>query len=180
MSKAASRFETVHHMSAQEPPSDAGDRPAGFRQPINRRHFLAAGAGCLCGAVAGAAPAAKSRWPLVEVGPLKGFAKDEISDAFAKHDFLLIRHQGTLIAASTVCPHRGNTLGRDPQDGTRMVCDGHGSVFDSEGLVVIGPATSGLVRLGISVNAQGQVVVDRNVEFPQDRWNDKGSSIKCK
>lgn len=145
---------------------------------LNRRQFLAVGSG-LVGAVAAASAApAKKTLPSVELGPLKKFAQDAISEDFLDHNFFVIRYQGKLFAASIRCPHQGHELSRDSQDATRITCGSHGSVFDHEGAVVVGPATSGLIRLGISVNPKGNVVVNPNKKFPQDKWEEKGAFVE--
>ncbi len=147
---------------------------------INRRRFLAVGSGCVLGALGGVARASTGGWPPVDIGPLKNFAQDVISENFFQEDFFVIRHEGRLYAASTVCPHMSNVLHLDPQDATRIVCSGHGSVFNAEGAVVVGPASSGLVRFGISVNGAGHVIVNRNREFPQEKWTEKDCYLVVK
>ena len=97
-----------------------------------------------------------------------------------KHEFFVIRNEGRLFAVSTTCPHKGNVLHRDPEDSSRIVCDGHGSTFNASGTVAVGPASSGLVRLGISVNGEGHVIVNRAEEFPEESWKDKQSFIEVK
>lgn len=149
-------------------------------RPINRRQFLVVGSGCVLGACTGATRASTSKWEPVDIGPLKNFTKDSISEDFIKQDFFVIRNSGHLFAASIICPHMSNTLHRDPQDDTRIVCSGHGSMFDAEGAVVSGLASSGLTRFGITVNDKGHVVVNCNQEYPQDKWTDKGCYIEFK
>lgn len=144
---------------------------------INRRRFLAVASGCVLGAAGGASGATAGGLPPVDIGSLKRFDKDGISEEFIQHDFFVIRYQGHLYAASTTCPHMGNILYRDPNDDTRILCRGHESVFTAEGLAVVGPASSGLIRLGISVNAEGRVMVNPNKEFPQHKWDDKSSYL---
>ena len=144
---------------------------------LSRRRFLAVGSGCVLGAL-GAAAADATKVPTVDVGKLKDFAEDGISVKFIKDDFFVMRHRGKLFAASVTCPHMGNTLRRDPQDATRILCSSHGSTFDGEGMVQVGPATSGLVRLGITLNGEGHLVVDPNKEFPQEKWTDKGCFVE--
>ena len=149
---------------------------------LNRRRFLAVGSGCVLGALGTAATASATtdKLPIVDIGTLKDFTEDGISEKFTPHDFFVIRYQDRLFAATTTCPHMGNILCRDPQDATRIVCGAHGSVFDAEGMVVVGPATSGLMRLGIVVNSAGHIVVNPKKEFPQDKWTDKGCYIEVK
>jgi nitrite reductase/ring-hydroxylating ferredoxin subunit len=150
----------------------------GHQHLISRRRFLAAGSGCVLGALS--ATAAGGKLPTVDIGKLKDYAEDGISEKFTDDDFFAIRHQGKLFAASTNCPHMGKALRRDPQDATRILCGSHGSTFDGEGMVQVGPATSGLIRLGINVNGDGKVIVDPNKEFPQDKWNEKGCYLEIK
>lgn len=154
----------------------------GHQHVISRRMFLAVGSGCVLGAwgATAADSTATAKLPVVDIGTLKDFAEDGISEKFTAHDFFVIRYQDRLFAASTTCPHMGNILRRDPQDATRIVCGTYGSVFDTEGMVVVGPASSGLVRLGIVVNGAGQIVVDPNKEFSQDQWIDKSCYIEIK
>lgn len=144
---------------------------------INRRRFLAAGSGCVLGAWSGLAA---DKAPPVDIGTLKSFDKDGIFEEFVKDDFLVMRYQGRLFAASTTCPHMGGTLRRDPQDATRITCSLHESVFDGEGMATVGPASGGLTRLGISVNKDDRVLVDIGKQFPQEKWKDKGSYIEVK
>jgi len=151
----------------------------GHHHAISRRRFLAVGSGCALGAL-GAAAADTAKVPTVDIGKLKDFAEDGISVKFTKDDFFVMRYQGKLFAASTTCPHMGNTLRLDPQDATRILCGSHGSTFDGEGMVQVGPATSGLVRLGITVNDAVHVIVNPNKEFPQDKWTDKGCFVEIK
>lgn len=148
---------------------------------LNRRRFLgAAGASLALGALGGLSFAADVKRPLVDIGTLKDYAKDAIWEDFAAEDFLVIRNNGILFAASTTCTHQGNTLRRDPKDDTRIACEKHGSTFDSEGLVQVGPATTGVTRFGIAINDKGRIEVNRNVEYPQDKWSDKASFIEMK
>ena len=153
----------------------------GHQRVVNRRRFLAVGSGCVLGVLGTATVSlATDKLPLVDIGTLKDFAEDGVSEKFTSHDFFVIRYQDRLFAASTTCPHMGNSLHRDPQDATRIVCGAHGSVFDTEGMVVVGPAASGLIRLGIVVNGAGHIMVNPSKEFPQDKWTDKGCYIEVK
>ena len=102
----------------------------GHQHLLSRRRFLAAGSGCILGALGVAAGAEAAKVPTVDIGTLKDFAEDGISEKFTKDDFFVLRHQGKLFAASTTCPHMGNTLRLDSQDATRILCGNHGSTFD--------------------------------------------------
>ena len=152
----------------------------GRRLAINRRRFLAVGSGCVLGAFGGASIASASKWPALDIGSPKKFFQDGIFDEFVKDNVFVIRYQGRLFAASTTCPHMGGILERDSQDASRIKCGLHGSVFDGEGVVMVGPASGGLLRLGLSVNKEGHIIVDRNLEFSQDKWTDKGCYVEVK
>ncbi|MFA6565014.1 MAG: Rieske (2Fe-2S) protein [Verrucomicrobiia bacterium] len=150
------------------------------RLAINRRRFLAVGSGCVLGALSAASGVTAGKLPPVDIGSLKKFSEDGISEEFTKDDFFVMRYQGRLFAASTTCPHMGGILQRDPQDSTRIKCGLHGSVFDAEGIATVGPASGGLTRLGVTVNKDGHVMVDPNKEFSQDKWTDKGCYVEVK
>ncbi len=156
------------------------ERKHGRRLVLDRRRFLAFSSGCIVGALGAATGKAAEKSSSVDIGKLKDFAEDGIAEAFVKNGFFVIRREGRLIAASTICPHQGNMLRRDHDDPGRIICGGHDSAFDSEGKVLVGPATTGLVRLSISVNGEGRVMVNPSEEFPQDNWADKKCSIEIK
>ncbi|MBM3858424.1 MAG: Rieske (2Fe-2S) protein [Verrucomicrobia bacterium] len=144
---------------------------------LNRREFIAVGSGCVLAAVAKAAEKPQKKLAPVDIGPLEKFSKDGILEEFTGDDFFVIRHQNQLFAASTKCPHMGHALRVDPNNSKRIICGSHDAVFDPDGTVVVGPAATGLIRHGISVNEKGNVIVDRNKKFPQDKWTEDGNSL---
>jgi nitrite reductase/ring-hydroxylating ferredoxin subunit len=152
----------------------------GHRLVLDRRRFLSISSGCVLGALGGTTSEAADKAATVDIGKLADFSEDGISEAFVKHDFFVIRNEGRLFAVSTTCPHKGNVLHKDPEDSSRIVCEGHGSTFNASGKVAVGPASTGLVRLGISVNGEGHVIVNPTEEFPEDNWTDRQSSIEVK
>lgn len=143
---------------------------------INRRRFLTFTSGCFLAAGAGAW-AASGAIKLVDVGALKDFAEDGISEKFVRHNFFVTRHGGRLFATIATCPHKGNFLLRDPQDPSRIICSGHDSVFDPRGMPVSGRVKKGLTRFGIRVNEKGRVLVDPNKQFAQKQWDQKDSFV---
>lgn len=147
--------------------------------PRSRRDFVALASGCLlCGLGARRAFAATDK--PIDIGEAKDWPKDEISEKFVQFDIFIVRYQGKLFASTAICPHKGNYLLLDPQNPDRIVCSGHDSTFTPEGIPTGGPARRGLVRYGISVNAEGRVIVDTSREFPQAQWEDKGSYVAVK
>lgn len=169
----------THHCTCHHEEGQCHGNPE-HRTLINRRRFLAVGSGCVIGALAGSSNAADSKAQLVDIGALTRFSEEGISEEFTKDNFFVIRYQDRLFAASTSCPHMGNPLQRDPQDVKRITCGIHGSVFDGEGLATVGPASTGLIRLGITVNKEGHVMVNPAKEFPQDKWTDKACYVEVK
>jgi Rieske Fe-S protein len=63
------------------------------------------------------------------------------------------------VAFDAVCPHAGCTVGYDP--GRKVIiCPCHGSQFNaSTGAVEVGPATTGLKKLGIAEGPNGKLYV---------------------
>jgi thiosulfate dehydrogenase [quinone] large subunit len=65
----------------------------------------------------------------------------------------------TFVAFDAVCPHAGCTVGYDPSAKV-IVCPCHGSQFNaSTGAVEVGPAPTGLKKLGIAEGPNGQLYV---------------------
>lgn len=59
------------------------------------------------------------------------------------------------VAFNLECPHQGVTVKRDASG---WICPAHGSEFQSDGQLVLGPATTGLERLPARFS-KGQVVI---------------------
>ena len=53
------------------------------------------------------------------------------------------------VAFSLSCPHKDVTVSRE---GNGWVCDAHGSEFEADGALVLGPATKRLTRVPIKVS----------------------------
>jgi thiosulfate dehydrogenase [quinone] large subunit len=66
---------------------------------------------------------------------------------------------GRFVAFDAVCPHAGCTVGYDPSAKV-IICPCHGSQFNaSTGAVEVGPAPTGLTKLGIAEGPNGQLYV---------------------
>lgn len=161
-------------MKPEPQPFSAGMPPA----PYSRRDFVTLASGCLLCAAVPRARAATDK--PIDIGEIKDWPKDAISEKFIQYDFFVIRHKGRLFASTAICPHKANYLLLDPQNPDRIICSGHDSTFTPEGIPTGGPARRGLVRYGISVNAGGRVTVDTSREFPQAQWDDKASYVPVK
>ena len=73
-------------------------------------------------------------------------------------------------AVSAVCTHLGCTVNPDGQGGGGFRCPCHGSVFDSNGRVLEGPAPKPLKCYSIAQARDGRLVVDRDREVSSDQY----------
>jgi Rieske Fe-S protein len=64
---------------------------------------------------------------------------------------------GAFSALSPICTHLGCTV--DIQ-GARLVCPCHGSTYDREGKVLLGPAERALTRMPARLSADGILTID--------------------
>ena len=157
---------------------------------VNRREFVtiatvAAATAVCCGtcdlALAGeppgpTPPTALQKTP-VDVGPKAGYAKDGVVDKFAKsHRVLVVTNGGKIYAICATCTHK-NCATKAKDDG--IVCPCHGSKFSLHGTPTKGPAKASLYRFGLSVNEQGNIIVDRAKQFSEKQWDDEGASISA-
>lgn len=136
--------------------------------------------GCLLCSSAGVQTARAGTDRPIDVGTAADYPQDGISEKFIQYDVFVVRHQGKLFACTAVCPHKRNYLLRDPQDPGRIICSGHESTFDPEGIPRHGPARRALARYAIAVNDRGRVMVDTSREFAQAQWQDKSSYLDLK
>jgi thiosulfate dehydrogenase [quinone] large subunit len=148
---------------------------------------LAAGLGRLAGGTtgqpegpnlppaAGATPAATARPrhratakprkvpPGTAVGPARdvpvGQAASFTDPATGDPSIVIRPSPATFVAFDAVCPHAGCTVGYDPSAKV-IICPCHGSQFNaSTGAVELGPAPTGLKKLGIAEGPNGQLYV---------------------
>lgn len=142
---------------------------------LNRRDFVTATAAGVALVVLGSAESfgqaqAADAATTVIIGKPADFAAGALSDKFAKSDKLLVAHVGDRIYALTaVCTHRKGTIAI--KDG-KFRCPSHGSVFSEEGKPVSGPAKEALVRYAISLDKDGNLIVDKSKKFEEAKWND--------
>ena len=107
---------------------------------IDRKHFLLLAAAGLAGcALVGGSPAEPG---VVDAGPVEKYAADGVYSDFRRRGFFLIRQRGRLFALSSVCTHRRCRV--TPESNRTFTCDCHGSTFDADGHVTMGPATRDL------------------------------------
>ena len=113
----------------------------------------------------------------VDVGALKDYDKDGVTEKFAKKPsyIYIVRKDGKLYACLSLCTHKyaAMTVKKD-----EFYCPKHKSEFSLEGTVTAGPAKMSLPRYAISTNEKGHVMVDCSKEFSESKWDDTGSFIK--
>lgn len=144
---------------------------------MRRRRFCALASGCLLGTACGVPRALALGDKPVDIGPIAAYTKDQVSEKFVEHDFLVVRHKRRLFAVVAVCPHQGNPLFADPRNPSQILCLTHTAVFTAEGMPIRGPVSEGLPHLGISSNQAGHAIVHPSIEFPADQWTDKAGYI---
>jgi len=161
---------------------------------LNRRDFVslavvATAAACACSAEAQEAaeegkeeqkPAAKAPPPnvgTVNVGPKSKYDKDGVSDEFAKKNrVLVVRHEGRIYAPTATCTHK-NCAVKLKDD--VIVCPCHGSKFSMQGTSTKGPAKGSLYRYALSVDANGDIIVNKEKQFDEKGWDEEGAYISA-
>lgn len=150
----------------QIPPPD--EAPASF----SRRHFLemiglgAVGATVVGSVVLSAAylsPNVVKEPPVrFKIGHPDDYPPGSVSLEREQKVFIVRAKEGYFYALSAVCTHLGCITNWKPEDGI-VACPCHGSRFDREGNVIAGPAPRSLPRYAMSLDDQGQLVVDKSV-----------------
>lgn len=78
---------------------------------------------------------------------------------------LLGRDEKGLYAMTSTCTHAGCDMNSQGfADSTGVSCSCHGSEFDANGAVLLGPATEPLVHFAVAVNAMGNITVAGGTE----------------
>jgi cytochrome b6-f complex iron-sulfur subunit len=152
------------------------DEAAGA-SPISRRYFLelVGGGAILIAGVGSAAVIGQYLSPNVlrepalrfKAGPAESFSPDSITLDKEQRVFIIRAKEGYFYAMSAVCTHLGCIANWKPDDGV-VACPCHGSKFNREGVVVDGPAPRPLPRFSVSLDEQGQLVVDKSVIVGDD------------
>ncbi len=135
-------------------------------EKLQRRTFLTLSLGWCSAAfacVASVAAAGRFLVPNVLYEPdrrFKAFKPEDYSEGptfMPNLRVFLFRKGNTFRAASAVCTHLGCTVNLS---GAGFHCPCHGSVFDTSGAVVSGPAPNGLAWFQISLSRDGHLVID--------------------
>ena len=156
---------------------------------LNRRNFVilaaatAATAACACESAQAAEAAGKGPPPntgTVNVGPKSKYAKDGISDEFAKKNrVLVVRHEGKIYCPTATCTHKNCAvkLKENASKEKEIVCPCHGSRFTVQGTSTKGPAKGSLYRYALSVDANGDIIVNKEKQFSEKEWEQEGAFI---
>lgn len=127
---------------------------------FNRRQFLILATGFIAGCQAADEEGAGSagRPPrLINAGPAANYARDGSHGKFRDAGFFLVRNGDNLVALSAYCTHRRCKL--ELEKDRTFYCPCHGSTFNAQGHVTMGPAKRDLPELASSINERGELVV---------------------
>jgi cytochrome b6-f complex iron-sulfur subunit len=164
---------------------------APLRGEVSRRGFfsvLGVGWALFTGATAGMLGAmGRFMFPNVLFEPPQEFkagfpeeyAVDQVDERFkAAFGVWIVREQGGFYALSTVCTHLGctpNWLAAEE----KFKCPCHGSGFVKTGINIEGPAPRPLERYKIVLAEDGQILIDKNTKFQQEKgqWELDGAYL---
>lgn len=90
----------------------------------------------------------------------------------------IVRDTEKIYALSTVCTHLGCTPNWLESE-NKFKCPCHGSGFYKTGINFEGPAPRPLERFKITLNDEGELVIDKTRKFQQEKgeWNDPESYL---
>jgi cytochrome b6-f complex iron-sulfur subunit len=90
----------------------------------------------------------------------------------------MIKQDGILVALSNICTHLGCVPNWLPTE-LKFKCPCHGSGFYMNGVNFEGPAPRPLERFRITLNPEGEIIVDKTKIFRQEKgeWNNPNSFI---
>lgn len=114
-----------------------------------------------------------------KIGIPSEFAVGAVDERFkAAYGVWIVREPTGFYALSTVCTHLGctpNWLSADE----KFKCPCHGSGFVKTGINVEGPAPRPLERYKISLAEDGQILVDKNTKFQEEKgqWSLDGAYL---
>lgn len=107
------------------------------------------------------------------------FAVGQVDERFAaSFGVWIVRNTEGFYALSTVCTHLGCTPNWLPSDG-KFKCPCHGSGFVITGINIEGPAPRPLERYKITLATDGQILIDKNAKFQQEKgqWELDGAFL---
>jgi Rieske Fe-S protein len=138
---------------------------------LSRRAILKGGA---AGALLAAAPAACVSQPSVPSGPIAAGNVSGVPagtlEVLGDVAVVLGRDDSGLYAMSAVCTHAGCVVGvvSDATGAKSLRCGCHGSTFDRDGAVTMGPAMAALRHFEVDVAADGTITIRGDVAVAAD------------
>ena len=136
----------------------------------SRRAILKGGA---AGIVLAAAPAACTSEPGAPSGPIMAGNVSAVPvgtlEVLTELAVVLGRDDGGLYAMSAVCTHAGCVVGVLSGDsGKSLRCGCHGSTFDADGAVTMGPAMTALRHYEVDLGDDGTITIRGDVAVAAD------------
>lgn len=111
-------------------------------------------------------------------GRPEDYAVGEVNNQFVETErVFVVRAPDGFVALLARCTHLGCTP-RWLELERKFKCPCHGSGYTAEGVNVEGPAPSPLVRLKISLDENGFIVVDRARQFRAGEWQQPGALLR--
>jgi len=139
---------------------------------LTRRYFLETIGGGAIGIVAAGSAVLTAQFlspnvlrepPLkFRAGPTENFPPESVTLNKEQKVFIVRAKEGYFSAVSAVCTHLGCITNWKSEEEI-IACPCHGSKFDKEGNVLEGPAPRPLPRFAMTLDEQGQLVVDKGV-----------------
>ena len=179
-------------MSEQNPPTAAQSKQTTtLDHAMDRRTFIkwsSVGWGAFAAVMAGYGTLiVRYLFPNVLFEPKQsfraGFTDDysvgDVSTRFKdKYGVWIVRDQEKIYVLATICTHLGCTPNWLANE-NKFKCPCHGSGFYKTGINFEGPAPRPLERYKVTLNDEGEIVVDKTKKFQQEKgeWNDPESFI---
>jgi cytochrome b6-f complex iron-sulfur subunit len=102
-----------------------------------------------------------------KAGPAEDYPLGSVTLNKEQNVFIVRAKEGNFYSLSAVCTHLGCITNWKSEEGI-VACPCHGSKFDREGNKIAGPAPRSLPRYAMSLDDQGQLVVDKSIVVGDD------------
>ena len=102
-----------------------------------------------------------------KIGSPENYSPGSVTLDVAQKVFIVRAKEGYFYALSAVCTHLGCIANWKQEEGI-IACPCHGSKFDTQGIKIAGPAPRPLPRFLMTMDDQGQLIVDKSVVVGED------------
>ena len=153
-------------------PSMADETKKENVKPMTRRYFLEAIGGGAIGIAATGSVVLTAQFlsPNVlreppskfKAGAVEEFPVGSVTLNKEQKVFIVRAKDGYFYTVSAICTHLGCIANWKTEEGI-IACPCHGSKFDREGRLIEGPAPRSLPRFSMTMDDQGQLIVDKGV-----------------